>query len=98
MKTISDSTYVRSAVVIDDTSFIRCTFTDCVLVYNGGTRTGFDSCTFNGVPRVSLGESALNTMAVFHGFAALGLDEVVARIQELIAAGVDGGVKSLNLN
>jgi hypothetical protein len=51
MKIVQDKEETGTTVVMDDTSFVNCTFTDCILIYHGGDSawpgTSFVNCKFS---------------------------------------------------
>ena len=67
MEPVKNKSFSRGDVVIlDGKSFDGCSFSECTLVYNGGT-TQWSNCKFNSC-RILLGEAASRTEQVLKGF------------------------------
>jgi hypothetical protein len=66
MERIENKSFGRQDVVIlDDKSFLGCSFVGCTIVYNGGL-TEWNNCHFD-TCRLTLGEAANRTKQVLEG-------------------------------
>lgn len=73
---IEDRSYTFEEVVIDGNSYLRCSFTNCRLVYSGGEIPMFNDCEFRD-STVAFADQAKLTLLTMNMMYRSGFDDVI---------------------
>lgn len=86
-KTFEQKTFNNSNIVLDDVSYIECTFNDCQFLYRGGLFF-LQNNTFTGVVNILMDGAAANTMQLLQLLHAGGGG--LTQVAESFIAGIRG--------
>jgi len=81
VETIQNEKFTGQSIIVDNTRYETCTFTNCILVYQGGEPPVFDRCSFPG-SNIQLEGAASSTIRYMRKLNKVGFS---AKVQEVLA-------------
>jgi len=97
MRTLADQQFADQTVELDGTTYERCRFERCLLVYRGGDVPGLIHCEFHDC-EWRFDAAAARTLAFLAGLAEGGLGELVDATLESIRNGTVAPGDPMRLN